>query len=270
MKFLTRLVERISPDTLANKAYERLSNPQQHKLRDFEMNVLKEARKSARKFKTFDIAEYKWGFGPKQALLVHGWEGQSGNFAALIPVLVDAGYTVHAFDAPAHGASTKSKTSLFDYSELVTQFLNEQRYDLFISHSFGAVPLTLALSEQHDYPVNRMLLVTSPNSFRDRVQQIADQMGVTSRTTNRVIQRFRAETKKDPDQLSVAQFCAKLQPVRALVVHGGEDRVLKMEWSRAVAKAIENGEFKTLSGLGHYRILWSEELQRELHALIAD
>jgi pimeloyl-ACP methyl ester carboxylesterase len=270
MKFFTRILERVSPDALANKAYQRLSHPQQHKLRDFEQHVLKEARKSTRKFKAFDIAEYKWGYGPKQALFVHGWEGQSGNFAALIPVLVDAGYTVNAFDAPSHGASTKAETSLFDYSELVSQFLGERRYDLFISHSFGAVPLTLALSEQKEYPVNRLLLVTSPNSFRDRVQQIADQMGVTSRTTDRVIQRFRAETKKDPDQLSVAQFCTKLQPVRALVVHGGEDRVLKMEWSRAVAEALPNGEFKVLDGLGHYRILWSEELQRELHDLITD
>lgn len=270
MKLLFRTLELLAPGYVAGKAYDTLSNPKSHKLRDFEEGALKQAKKGKRTFKHFEIATYTWGFGPKNALLVHGWEGRAGNFAAIVPHLVDQGFTVHAFDAPSHGSSTKASTSLFDYGDLVLEYLNEMRFDLFVSHSFGAVPLSYGLAKARDYPVNRLVFITSPNKFTDRVKQIADQLGVTDKTVRRVVDRFEKETGHNSDELSVVRYLEQVTPYKGLVVHGSEDSALPITWSRSVAEALPNTEFRELDGLGHYHILWSEALQRAMKEMLSE
>jgi pimeloyl-ACP methyl ester carboxylesterase len=272
MAFLKTLPYKLAwffaPDAFSKKALRHLSNPLLVKPRPFENEVVKSAKMSTRKFKNFTIAQYRWGFGPKKALLIHGWEGRTTNFAALIPLLVDRGYTVIGFDAPSHGNSSKSPTSFFDYSELTTEYLNEGPYDLFVSHSFGSVPLCLALSQKMGYPVNRMFIVTSPDRFEDRVIQVIDMMGLPLRAKERLLDHFETATQLPVRELGVAHYCKQLKPTRAMVLHGSNDNVLPQEWSRNVSESIQNAEFCIIEGAGHYRILWHPETQKRLIELI--
>jgi alpha-beta hydrolase superfamily lysophospholipase len=57
------------------------------------------------------IRAWRWGSGPA-VLLVHGWEGRGAQLAAFVDPLVEAGLSVVTFDAPGHGASTGSRSSL--------------------------------------------------------------------------------------------------------------------------------------------------------------
>jgi pimeloyl-ACP methyl ester carboxylesterase len=272
MAFLKTLPYKIAwffaPEAFAKKALRHLSNPLLVKPRPFEEEVIKSAKFSTRSFKNFTIAQYRWGFGPKKALLMHGWEGRAANFAALIPLLVDRGYTVIGFDAPSHGNSTKAATSFFDYSELTTEYLNEGPYDLFLSHSFGSVPLSLALSQKPNYPVNRMFVVTSPDRFEDRVIQVIRMMGLPLRAKERLLDHFETATQLPVRELGVAHYCKHLKPVRAAVLHGSIDNVLPQEWSKRVADSIQNSEFCIIEGTGHYRILWHPDTQKRLIELI--
>lgn len=258
------LLEKIAPSFVAKKAYKALSEPKIKKLRPHEETVLKGARRSKTDFKDFKIARYKWGFGPKHVLLVHGWEGQAGNFAALVPILVDAGYTVHAFDAPSHGKSSTGPTSLFDYSDLVESVLKETQFESIITHSFGSVPLSFALSNLSPYPLKNLLFITSPDTFQDRMQQILDQLKLTSKTADRVIALMKKETGQDPTHMSVTRFCADIHPAQALVVHGENDQVIKREWSEQVANSIKNSEFEIIPETGHYRILFDQNMQERV------
>jgi pimeloyl-ACP methyl ester carboxylesterase len=257
-----------APEAFSKKALRHLSNPLVVKPRPFEDEVIKSAKTSTRAFKNFTIAEYRWGFGPKKALLIHGWEGRAANFAALIPLLVDRGYTVIGFDAPSHGNSSKAPTSFFDYSELTAEYLNQGPFDLFVSHSFGSVPLTLALSQKPGYPVNHMFMVTTPDRFEDRVIQVVNMMGLPVRAKERLLDHFETVTQLPVRELGVAHYCKQLKPVRAVVLHGSSDKVLPQEWSERVAESIENAEFCIIEGIGHYRILWHPETQKRLIELI--
>lgn len=272
MAFLKTLPYKLAwffaPEAFIQKVLRQLSNPLLVKPRPFENEVMKSAKTSTRQFKNFSIAQYRWGFGPKKALLVHGWEGRATNFAALIPLLVDRGYTVIGFDAPSHGNSSKAPTSFFDYSELTAQYLNEGPYDLFVSHSFGSIPLSLALSIKMGYPVNRMFMVTSPDRFEDRVIQVIGKMGLPLRAKEGLLDHFEAVTQLPVRELGVAHFCKQLKPTRAMVLHGSSDNVLPQEWSRNVSESIQNAEFCIIEGAGHYRILWHPETQKRLIELI--
>lgn len=268
-KKLAPLLYLIAPSYLRRKAMKRLANPVQRKTRPFEDRILAEARKNTRPFKHFTIAEYTWGYGPKKALLVHGWEGRAANFAALIPLLVDHGYTVRAFDAPSHGNSSIASTSMLDYSDLTEAFLKEGPFDLLLSHSFGSVPLTFALNRADaEIPLNRLMFITSPDRFTDRVDQIVATLGLPERAKDALLADFETSTGLPAKTMSVSHLCTNLRPLHARVLHGSSDQVLPMAWSKRVCEHLPNCQFSLIDEAGHYRILWHQDTQRALLELI--
>src|SRR3712207_6641379 len=50
------------------------------------------------------VAVWEWGNGPTVAL-VHGWGSRAARLAVHVEPLLGAGFSVVAFDAPAHGES---------------------------------------------------------------------------------------------------------------------------------------------------------------------
>src|SRR5258708_4393525 len=82
----------------------------------------------------------------KKVYIAHGFESASRNFDTYIAALVEKGYEVVAFDAPAHGASGGSRILLTDYVGLLRTI--EQNYGPFHSymgHSLGGLALALFL-----------------------------------------------------------------------------------------------------------------------------
>lgn len=264
-----KILELIAPKLLVSKAWKRLSQPLSVPLRPHEKEVLLSARRAKEKVGKHEIATYTWGFGPKKILLVHGWEGHSGNFAGIVPLLIDKGYTVFSFDAPGHGKSSKGPVSLFDFQEVMSEFLKRDHFESMISHSFGSVPLTHALSLHGSYPVNMLVMITTPDTLTDRVNQIVHQLKLTQRTSERILAKFKVETGHDPHDLSVSNFVGNINANRAIIFHGSEDRVLPLEWSQRIAQSMNGAELRIIDGAGHYRILYDQELLRQFDQLFA-
>ncbi|NJL14633.1 MAG: hypothetical protein HC913_17605 [Microscillaceae bacterium] len=80
-KSIIKIFSTIFPNQVLNFAYNQLTNPQFKKLRQNEIEVLDTSQKETLKFQDFDIQLYTWQGGLDKVLLIHGWEGQAGNFA---------------------------------------------------------------------------------------------------------------------------------------------------------------------------------------------
>lgn len=164
-KAFVKILSTFFPNQVANFAYKQLTNTQVRKLRPTELKVLDKAEKEHFQFKDFDIQTYKWQGGTEKVLLIHGWEGQAGNFADLIEKLIDQNYTVFAFDGPYHGFSSKGRTSLFEFTELAGTFIRKLGVSKLVSHSFGGVATTFALFNNLDLKIDRYVLLTTPDKF---------------------------------------------------------------------------------------------------------
>lgn len=137
---------------------------------------------------------YTWGGdNEKTVFLIHGWEGHAGNFGAIIDILLDKGYSIISFDAPSHGESTKGKTNMFEFSEFVSMMMGKYRPSAFISHSFGSVTSIRAISENLSVDIDKWLLVTTPNDFKDRVNEIANFIGISEKTKSKLIKLLEKE-----------------------------------------------------------------------------
>jgi pimeloyl-ACP methyl ester carboxylesterase len=53
-----------------------------------------------------EVAVYRWGKADRRILLVHGWGGKAAQFFSFVGPLLESGFEVIGFDAPAHGLSS--------------------------------------------------------------------------------------------------------------------------------------------------------------------
>ena len=95
---------------------------------------------------------YAWGEGPT-ILFVHGWTNHSGTWQSYIAQLVDSGYRVVAFDAPAHGQSSGSVLTPVRYMTVINAFIeNIGMPHAIVGHSYGAMCAVLSLRNNPNYP----------------------------------------------------------------------------------------------------------------------
>lgn len=254
-KALINVASQVFPDLMVKMAYNHLTNPQIKKLRDRELEVLDEAEKDKIEFKGFQIQTYCWQGGDKSLLLIHGWEGQAGNFSSLIAPLLNAGFTIYAFDGPSHGFSSKGPTSLFEFTELVGVLIREYQPQTLISHSFGGVATTYALYSNPELSADRYVLLTTPDRFSQRIQAVVDQVGVTEKVRDRLVDRLELEIPIAVNELNVSNFVKSVNVEKALIIHDKNDRVIPISQSRNVYENWPACEFHEIEGTGHFKIL---------------
>ncbi|NJL12631.1 MAG: alpha/beta hydrolase [Microscillaceae bacterium] len=254
-KILIKMLSTLLPNQVANFAYNQLTNPQIKKLRPNELEVLDTSQKETLTFQGFDIQLYTWLGGQDKVLLIHGWEGQAGNFADLIQKLREKNYTIYAFDAPSHGFSSKGKTSLFEFTELVGELIKKFEVSKLVSHSFGGVATTYALFNNLDLKINKYVLLTTPDKFLERIEDVSEQVGITEKVKNILINRLEKETSLDVSNLNVSEFVKKINVDKALIIHDKKDTVIPISRSRNVHSNWKNCAFIEVEGTGHFRIL---------------
>jgi pimeloyl-ACP methyl ester carboxylesterase len=253
-----KILDYLAPSLSGRIAYWFLSNPQKKKLRNFEQATLDEAVKSKLNFKDFVLQTYLWnGNATKKALVVHGWEGQAGNFGAIVPLLIEKGFCVESFDAPSHGYSSRGNTSIMDYFEIIGQFIERNNYELIITHSFGSVATIFALSKSKAN-IKQIILLTTPNKFEDRIQMVIDALGLTNRTKKAFIKLFEKKTGYDPLTLNATDFCQNIHAEKVTFIHDKNDTAIPIEWSREVHESWANSEFIEIEHTGHFKMLWSK------------
>jgi pimeloyl-ACP methyl ester carboxylesterase len=254
-KLLIQIASSIFPNFVVNKAYQTLTNPQTKKLRVHEIEVLDKAEKEKVDFSGFKIQTYKWGNGSKKVLLIHGWEGQSGNFAEIIESLVNADYTVFAFDGPSHGYSSKGPTSLMEFTKLVAVMIRKFDVHKLVSHSFGCVATTYSLSINPDIRIEKYVLLTAPDKFSERIDFVAKQMGISENVKRKLIRRLKKETGLEVSQLNVSEFVKNINVEKALILQDKNDRIVTLPQSKAVHRNWKASTLEVLEGTGHFRIL---------------
>ena len=121
------------------------------------------------------LPAYRWrpAEGPEDAplaVLVHGWESRAGRLAIWVDPLLQAGFQVAAFDAPAHGEAPGKRTNPGDFA-LAIRSLDERLGPVhtLLGHSVGALASVLAVAGSPPVPgknlvAERMVLVAGAES----------------------------------------------------------------------------------------------------------
>ena len=200
------------------------------------------------------LASYVWAGGGPTVVLVHGWNGTSGDLSAFVGPLRDTGRRVVAIDLPAHGRSSGRFSDLPQTVDAVEAVLRrEPNVEAVIAHSFG-VPATV-LAAARGVPLPRVVLVSGPISVEPYLQKFAQVLGVSAATWTVMQRRLRAFLQKA--RLSSVELTgvAPRLGTRALIVHDRSDREVPFLSAQALHRAWGGSELMATEGLGHRRLL---------------
>jgi pimeloyl-ACP methyl ester carboxylesterase len=107
------------------------------------------------------IRGYRWNHPKEQkVLIIHGFESTARNFDRYVTPLLNKGYEVLAFDAPAHGFSGGQQITLPLYVQTLQQV--HQLYgpiNSFLAHSFGGLALVHFLESIPHSPATKAVLI---------------------------------------------------------------------------------------------------------------
>ncbi|TYC56934.1 alpha/beta hydrolase [Marinobacter sp. BW6] len=201
------------------------------------------------------IPVYSWGEGPV-ILGVHGWGGAGIQFGAWIEPLVDAGYRVVLFDAPAHGRAQGESTDLFEMAEVaahVSASVGGARGVL--AHSLGCIAAARAITDgvQTDY----LVMLAPPVSLRAVMANLGRQLALSPDAL--AVHLELMEERFGPaiwEQLNLETLCRGLNQ-RGLIAIDDTDTSISPEESQRVAETWVKAALLRTSGLGHHRILSS-------------
>lgn len=263
-KKILNLFARLFPNLFINRAYKALTTPRSFPLKSHEKELLEKSECRRFSFEEFDIQTYRWGKGKKTILLVHGWEGNAGNFAYLIPLLVDNGFTVIAFDGPSHGNSSKGSTSLYAFIQLTRQLLKSEKIHHVISHSFGSVAALISLGGAPEIKIEKYVGITVPNKFKERMEEVVQFLGLPYRIVTGLIARIEANGNIVVDDINVADYAPRSSVKKALLLHDVDDRVLPIKKTEEVAKAWPIAKLIRIKNTGHFKILKSAEVGQHI------
>jgi len=139
-----------------------------------EWRVLNKATILVQKYNAKSVNAYLWGQGPT-VLLVHGWNGCSGQMAAVIKALLAEGYRVISIDAPGHGDSSGHRTDLLEVSGAIAQLAGDiDSISAIVAHSFGCMCVLHAVAGGLN--VTSLVCVSPPRDVEMLVNKFAEAM----------------------------------------------------------------------------------------------
>jgi pimeloyl-ACP methyl ester carboxylesterase len=262
--FAFQVTSQVAPDFAAKIAAELFLRPKRYPLSQKETELLKKSRtetlQSGRKV-------YFWGQGPsdgsKTVTFVHGWESRGSAFHKWIPIFVENGFQVMAWDGPAHGESPGKRT----HAPAIAKSLADDLKELGISphavvgHSLGGVVVGL-LTKYLPVPA-KVVIISSPAHIAPVFQRFQDQIHLSNRAREKFNERFLRMTGKTFDEVSLSENDLS-QKAETLLIHDLDDREVPFADFEQLKKSWKNSRFLATVGLGHRRILRDESVAHQI------
>lgn len=245
---------RLSPAIAGRIAYNLWFTPTRFKTPASERDALESAVVDFHRIKNQNIATFSWGQSGPVILLVHGWSGRGTQLGSFVEPLINAGYRVLSFDAPAHGLSSGKRTNLYEVADTILAMQDYYgKFDSVITHSFGG-PCT-AIAIQRGLKTKSMVSISPPANTLGLVEKFSRVLHIPEKAGARLIQLIETSFGKNIwEKISMGNTVKEID-IPGMVIHDAQDFDIPWEEGQAVAYAWNNAPFKITGGLGHRRIL---------------
>lgn len=219
----------------------------------------------------FKMGSYKvWGHlwnhpKDKRVLILHGFNSNSGNFHHFISPLIQKGYEVVAFDAPAHGHSGGKNITAIEYKNMICEAWKEYGpFNAFIAHSFGGLALTLALEELPHDESTKVVLVAPATETTTAVDKFFEALGMNGKVKEEF---FRIIEEKDGKPASWYSIRRAMKSIKASIywLHDKYDGVTPIEDAmKVIDDKHPNIHFGMTKRLGHRHIYRNDHVVEKI------
>ncbi len=271
MRFGFATLGRLFPKPASKLAFRLFTTPRkraQHKNTD---NLLEKASVFEFLYGQQMLKGYEWGSGEQTILLVHGWESRGTALRTFVPQLLDKGFKVVAFDAPAHGDSGFKRTTLPHYSGAVRAIINRLGgvYGI-IGHSFGGATTVFSMAKMDtEIKVERLVLVATPSNFKSMFQQFLNAINASPNVVRRFHEKINAILTFPFEEADVHRLFPKDRVGELLVVHDRDDPVVPFSQGEKIANSSPNSRLLISEGWGHFALMKNQEIIEKVSEFMA-
>lgn len=199
-----------------------------------------------------------WGEGPL-VVMMHGWSGSGAQFRKLIPGLVEAGYQVAAFDAPAHGGNPGKQTHLLEFVDTLLAIQNQiGPIQTLMAHSFGGMASMTA--SHRGLNVEQMVLFAPHLDVNEIHQSYSDLLNLNPELSRRFHDKIGARMAAitgldDVWSFFTPQSLLNDRDFSGLLIFDSDDEEIPQDQFKAVAQYWTDCQVLETHGLGHHRVL---------------
>ena len=210
---------------------------------------------------------------PKTVWLVHGWQSHSLYMRHFVNPFLQKGFRVVSVDLPGHGQSSGRTFHLpIAVAALNAVIIQLGEFNLIVSHSLGGavVATTLAgtLTDQPTHAADKVVLISSPDSMVKIFNDFASMIGLANKATDELHTMVTRLTGKKTGDFSTG-IQLQNSPAELLLLHAPDDK--EVAYTEAEAITLHNPEatLVAMPGLGHRRIIASDEVVQRAVDFIA-
>lgn len=211
---------------------------------------------------------------PKTAWLVHGWQSHSLFMNKFVEPLLQQGFRVICIDLPGHGQSSGRTFHL----PLAVTALHAVRgklgeFDVVLSHSLGGAVVATALAGTIPgypaLPVSKLVMISPPDSMSKLFNDFSSIVGLSKDANDELHASVTRITGKVTDDFSTG---LQLQTVSAslLIMHAPDDKEVPYSESESIVRSNPEALLKPMEGLGHRRIIASDDVVKAAVSFIAN
>lgn len=209
-------------------------------------------------FRDFIVRGFRWDppqANGKKVLLAHGFRSYGLKFEHLAKALMEKGFTVFAFDAPAHGYSEGKKVEAISYRDMILEA--DRIFGPFaagVGHSFGGLSLALA-SEKMSDPADRKIIFIAPATETSRsIGDLFRIIPVRQVIRDAFFDLIREMAKAPVSHFSVNRIVQSTQ-CSVLWIHDEDDEICPLsDLQPSLDQHPTNVQFLITKGLGHNQV----------------
>lgn len=200
-----------------------------------------------------------WGKGPV-VWLIHGWESRCSTFYKMIPLFVEKGYQVVAWDGPAHGDSPGNTNTVPGNAHALFEDISENLFSpviAIVGHSFGGATFAV-LSKLMAMP-KKVVIVSAPTRIDDVFTRFASMIKLGDKASKIFSKLSQSSSGYDFSEVSLVNNDFSLS-CDALIIHDKMDDVIPYEDFDALKSKWKMGQFISTNGLGHRLTIKDSEM----------
>lgn len=264
-----RLLDAVWPDLAGRMAANLFFTPRRRTASQAGQPVMSQAERATVWHGSRQLTGYIWPNDGPIVLLVHGWESNAGGMRGFVRPLLAAGYTVVAFDAPAHGRSQGRQTNIVDYGGALQTIIYQfgPVYGV-VAHSLGAATALLTLSQYPYLGVRRIVSIGAPARLRDILDTWVAFLGISNPAMQRMRQKVVDRVGISLEALAVETAVSHLT-IPGLIMHDRRDQIVAYANAEAIARNWQTATLYTTEGLDHRGALQDRDTIRRVVAFLA-
>ncbi len=199
-----------------------------------------------------------YGFSDKKVLLAHGWSGRRTQLFMIANKLLEKGFMVVSFDAPAHGKSSGRTTNMIEYIKTITAINKEfGPFESAIGHSFGGMAIVNTNANKEMFKT--IVTIGAGDKIEDIISNFIRDLGLKRIISKKLIQYLQKKW-----QINISNFAlhkiVKKNKTPTLVVHDEKDNDVDVSCAYNIRENLINGSILISNGLGHTRILRDQNI----------